>query len=124
MSIAAQNIINQINLYVRQDPVRSYQNMRLNSILLQMVDFFDTGGGGTGATAGVLKITSANFINATDCPLIALDGDNLNVRMKGIGDLDDVTDFHILPGGGFGIDIPGFDATANSYTFYVQIQLN
>lgn len=124
MSLQGQNIINQINLYIRNYPLEGFQDMRLNAILLQLVTLADAGGGG-GSSAGCLKVTQANFSNATDCNLTALVGETLAVFMNDIPKFLDIgIDMHMLPGGGFGIDIPGFNATTNNYTFYVFIQTN
>jgi hypothetical protein len=121
MSATAENIKVQINQWVRNYAVEAFQDQRLNRILLQMVDFIDvvTGGGGSGSA--VVELTSANFINATDCPLTTLADKNIAVffnensrfLIKADGEWSD------LPGGGFRIDLAGFDSGTQNFHFYV-----
>jgi hypothetical protein len=124
MSIAGQNLKNIINLRVRNYPLESFQNMWMNTILNLLVDLADTGGSG-GSSESALKVVSANFTTATDCPLSALNGENLAIYWNDANKfLDSATDFTPYVGGGFTILIPGFNSTTANYTFYVFIQSN
>jgi len=117
-----QNLINDINQYVRNYPLQSFQNLRLNSILLRLANG-GTGGGGGGSGFNPVPVTSANFTTATDCPLIALNGLNLliffNESQKFI--YQETGDWTPLVGGGFTILIPGFDSTTANYHFVVYV---
>ncbi len=124
MSANAENIKIQINQWVRNYAVSAFHNMRLNAILLQMVDLCDAAGSGTGGSGSVVaELTSANFINATDCPLTSLASKSLAIFMnedqrfliKADGEWSD------LAGGGFRINIPGFDSTTANYHFYAFV---
>jgi hypothetical protein len=124
MSANAENIKNQINTWVRNYAVPAFHNMRLNAILLQMVDLCDAAGSGIGGTGSVIvELTSANFVNDTDCPLTSLAGQNLAIfwnelqrfLVKADGEWSD------LPGGGFKVNMAGFEASSNNYHLYAYV---
>jgi len=124
MSANAENIKNQINLWVRNYSVEAFHNMRLNSILLQMVDLADAAGGGSGGSGSIVaELTSANFVNDTDCPLTSLAGKNLaifwNELQRFLIKADN--EWEDLPGGGFKIKMTGFEASSNNYHLYAFV---
>lgn len=120
MSTTGQNLINQINAKIRNYAVEAFHNMALNSILLQIIAWIDGQSGGITATSQVLQITSADFTNATDCPLVALNGANLVIFFnEGQKYLIKTTDWIDLVGGGFRVTIPLFDSTADTYHFFI-----
>lgn len=121
MSANAENIKVQINKFIRNYAADAFLNQRLNAILLQMVDLADAASGGGGNGSVVIELTSANFINATDCALTSLAGktiavyfnENQRFIIKSDGEWSD------LAGGGFRVGIPNFDSTLQNYHFYV-----
>jgi len=123
MSANAENIKTLINKIVRNYAVEAFHDMGLNRILLMITDLADSYGGGGGNGSTVVELTSANFINATDCPLTTLAGKNIAVffnensrfLIKANGEWTD------LPGGGFRILIPDFDATTSNFHFYAFV---
>lgn len=121
MSANAENIKTQINKWIRNYAVDGFHNMRLNSILLQLVDLADAMGGGGGNGSVVIPLTSANFINATDCPLTSLAGKSIAVYLNDDQKFleQDAGEWADLAGGGFKITIPGFDSTTSNFHFYV-----
>lgn len=123
MSANAENIKSLINQSVRNYPLAAFQNMVLNRILLLITDLADAASGGSGNGSVLVPVTSANFTNATDCPLTTLAGQSIavyfNENQKFIQ--KDASEWHDLPGGGFSIDIPNFDATEATYHFYVFV---
>lgn len=123
MSANAENITSLINQYIRNYPLAAFQNMSLNRILLLLTQLADSASGGTGNGSVLVQVTSANFINATDCPLVTLAGQSIavyfNENQKFIE--QDASEWHDLPGGGFSVDIPNFDATKAVYHFYVFV---
>jgi len=123
MSANAENIKVQINKWVRNYAVSAFHDLRLNAIMLQMVDLADAAGGGSGNGSVVVELRSVNFSNATDCPLTTLAGKSLAIFWNDIPRfLDkDAGDWSDLPGGGFKINISGFDATTNNYLFYAYV---
>lgn len=124
MSANAENIKVQVNKWIRNYAVEGFQNMRLNSILLQIIALADASGGGGGNGSVVVELTSADFSNATDCPLTTLADQNICVFMNEVSRflLKDASEWSDLPGGGFRVNIPGFDASANPYHFYVFVK--
>lgn len=121
MSANAENIKVQINKWVRNYPLDAFANQRLNAILNQMVDLADAASGGSGNGAVVVELTSANFTNATDCPLTTLAGRNIavyfNENQRFIIKAD--SEWSDLAGGGFRVNIADFDSTKFNYHFYV-----
>ncbi len=117
----ASDLINDINNWVTNDAAKSYKNKRLNNILLRIVGFISSGGTtGPAIQPNLTLVTSADFTTTTDCPIPALIGLNITVlwvdppKPLVLG-----TDFSVLAGGGFRVLIPGFDATAATFTFWV-----
>jgi len=124
MSANAENIKSQILRWIRNYAVEAFHDLRMQTILLQMVDLADTAGGGSGGTGStIVELRSVNFSNATDCPLTTLAGKNLAIFWNDIPKyLDkDAGEWSDLPGGGFKINIPGFDATTNNYLLYAYV---
>ena len=124
MSANAENIKSKINKWVRNYAVAAFHDLRLNGILLEMVDLFDAAGSGTGGTGSIVtEVRSANFSNATDCPLTTLAGKSLAIFWNDIPRfLDkDAGEWSDLPGGGFKINVPGFNATTNNYLLYAYV---
>ena len=124
MSANAENIKTQVNKYIRNYAVEGFQNMRLNAILLQLIDLADVATGGVGNGSVIVELTSADFINATDCPLTTLADKSICVFMNEISRfiLKDASEWSDLAGGGFRVNISGFNATTNSYHFYVFVK--
>lgn len=123
MSANAENIKVTINRWVRNYAVEAFHDMRLNGILLRIVDLADASSGGTGNGSSVVELRSADFANATDCPLTTLAGKNLAIFWNDIPRfLDKVAgEWSDLAGGGFKINIPGFNATTNNYLLYAYV---
>lgn len=117
----SQNIDAQIDLYVRNDALTPFTNLNLNRILHLINQLADTAAGGATNQGNILPITSANFINTTDCPLASMNGIALRIyygeAQKFIE--QDAGEWQELTGGGFRILIPGFDSTQANYHFYV-----
>jgi hypothetical protein len=124
MSANAENIKNQINEWVRNYPLEAFQNMRMNAILLQMVDLADASTGGTGGTGSiVVELRSSNFTTETDCPLTTLAGKNIVVFLSDIQRFlyKDEGEWTDLVGGGFRVLIDGFNALTTNYHVYVFV---
>lgn len=125
-SLTAQNIINQINKYVRNYAVDAFKDMRLNAILLQMVSLADAAGGGSApisAQAQTIPITSADFTNPTDCPKLILNGLQYSIYWNE-GQryiLQDAGEWSYLSGGGFRVTMAGFDPSSTNYHFFLEI---
>lgn len=124
------------NVYKSADSYMEFALQNAKSVLRRIITFsqlvtqtdFGTVIPATGPAfinGSTFKFTSADFVNATDCPAPALNGLGLAIFFNenqiflnaGIG-------FSYLPGGGFRILIPGFDAMSNNYTFYVSVLTN
>lgn len=99
--------------------VKAFHNMNLHRILSLMLQILGSGGGSTSPPNGyfpTLTITQADFTTATDCPIPALDGYNIEVFYNDVSRYLDIgTDWQVFVGGGFTILIPGFDATASGF---------
>ena len=121
MSANAENIKSQINKFIRNYAADAFLDQRLNSILLQMVDLADAAGGGIGNGSVVVPLTSADFVNATDCALTSLAGKSIIVFMNETSRflLKDAGEWSDLAGGGFRVLLTGFDSTTQNYHFYV-----
>ena len=108
-----------IDTYVRNFATEAFHDMQLNRIL-HLLNGGSGSGGSTAPPAGYFPgviVTQANFSNATDCPVTALNGYNLLVFYNDASRyLIKGTDWQVLVGGGFSILIPGFDATASGFT--------
>lgn len=123
MSANAENIKVQVNKWIRNYAVPAFHDMRLNAILNQIVDLADSASGGGGNGSVVVELTSANFTNATDCPLTSLAGKSIAVFhnessrfiIKADGEWSD------LAGGGFRVNLVGFDSTTQNFHFYVFV---
>lgn len=114
--------LNMTNQYVRNYAVDSYKDQRLNTILNIILNNLAGLVGNVNANIGnaPILVTSANFINATDCPLTAFAGLQLAVFWNDQNRyLKESTDWTPLSGGGFQILIPGFNSADGSYEFYV-----
>jgi hypothetical protein len=121
MSSAANNINAQIDEYVRNQGLTAFQNLNLNRILHLIVALADANSGTSQGSSNIMPITSANFINATQCPIPAMDGIPIRIYWdEGAKFLEtDNADWQVYPGGGFTVLIPGFDSTKGNYHFYV-----
>jgi len=124
MSANAENIKTQVNQWVRNYPLQAFQNQRLNSILLQLINLADAATGGSGNGSVVVELTSSDFSNATDCPLTTLAGQNICVFMNEASRFltKDASEWSDLAGGGFRVNIAGFDSTKQTYHFYVFVK--
>lgn len=125
MSPFGQSIIDLINLKVRSYAPDAFRDLSLNAILQQIVQLADSGGGGSSTGGVVLRVTNANFADATNCILTGLVGANLaiywNEGQRFIEkDADAGAEWKDLTQGGFEILLPEFDATKpTKYRFYV-----
>lgn len=124
MSIAAQNIKALVNQFIRGDAVKAFQNLNLNRILLLLCDLADAGGGtgGAGSATLVERLTSADFENATDCPITSMAGANIAVFFNENNRFlnKDQGEWADLPGGGFRVLLPGFNSASATYHFYAM----
>jgi hypothetical protein len=115
-----------INANVNNYPNQAFQNNTLKTILLLMCGQI-TGGGG-GGFDGPFQLTQANFTTSVDCPIPLFTGLSILVYWNDAQRfLTKGVEWQDYPGGGFTIltaALPGFDATANNYTFYVSIKGN
>ncbi|HMI62487.1 MAG TPA: hypothetical protein VK518_16335 [Puia sp.] len=69
---------------------------------------------------GPLAITSANFTSSVNCPLPDFNGMQLQIFWNDVPRyLTKDVEWIPLAGGGFTITMPDFDATVNSYSFYI-----
>jgi len=115
-----QSLIDFTNQWVKNYPTESFHDYRMNSLILRLIDVIFSGGGVTTTGLQKLRVTSADFINATDCPLTAFDGLDLDIYWnEGNKWLDPATEWAVLVGGGFKVTIPDFDATADTYHFLI-----
>lgn len=111
-----------IDQYVRNYARDAFHDLRLNRILHLLRGLADSSGGGVaGPGSNLVPVTSADFSNATDCPIPALNGATIeiffNENNKFIEkDLGEWTD---LVGGGFRILISGFNKADANYHFKV-----
>lgn len=125
MSAQADLIKSLVNQFVRNYPVEAFQNMNLNRILLLLADLADGGGGGGGSesVSAVYPLTSADFVNATDCPITSLAGENIAVYWNEGNRflLKDAGEWTDLPGGGFRVLLAGFDSTTADYHFFAML---
>ena len=123
MTTLAQTITNLINQYVRNYAIDAFQDMRLNRILNLLTQLADANSSGSTGSSGIIPLQSANFVNATDCPLSNLVGKSFviffNENQRYI--IEEDGEWSYLPGGGFKIQIPNFDASQSNYHFYVQV---
>lgn len=110
-----------INTFVRGYAVEAFKDLRMNNILLLMLDMIEGTQGGSVTPVITEAVTSAAFANATDCPLPDFEGREIIVFWneasryikKDAGEWDD------LPGGGFKVLVDGFDSTADLYHFVI-----
>lgn len=124
MSPFAQNIVNQINQFIRTYPLDWGTNLNLNRILQLLVMLADgNSASGAGTQGSIYPVTSANFTTATDCPLTALSGTTFELYwVEGGKFLQlDLGEWQTLVGGGFRILVPGFNSTAQVYHFKIFI---
>ena len=116
----AANINAQIDQFVRNYALDAFTNLNLNRILHLITQLADANSSGTSG-GDILPMTSANFINSTDCPISSLNGTNLRIyfgeQQKFLE--QDASEWTPLTGGGFRITIPNFDSTLTNYHFYV-----
>lgn len=76
---------------------------------------------GSDTSSNVTLVTSGNFINATDCPITPLNGDDLEIYYNEGGRFLDLAtgEWAPLSGGGFRVLLSGFDSSKQNYHFYV-----
>lgn len=123
MSVAS-DLINDINDWVTNDAAKSYKNKRLNNILLRLVAWINSGGttGPIVNVPNIYPIHQADFINATDAPLVALDGLILQVYYNAASRfLEPTTEWTDLAGGGVRILLTGFDSAVAPADFFIFI---
>jgi hypothetical protein len=122
-SITGSNLQALIDENITTYAEKAFINKMLHTILSLIVQWIDSGGTTGPLVSPTLTIvTSANFITARDCPIVALNGQNIAVfwidpskpLVKG-------TDWTDYPGGGFTMSNPAFDASAGTFTFWVFI---
>jgi hypothetical protein len=120
MSTTGQNIKNLINQWIRNYAVTAFHDMRLNTILNLIVQWIDGIFSGSVTIASVVPVTSADFTDATNCPLTALNGQELEIFWnEGQRFIYKDTEWSALVGGGFEILMDGFDSTDTTYHFYI-----
>lgn len=120
MSPTAQLITDLINQNIRTYVPDYALNLNLNRVLLLIVQFIDSGGAVV-ASSNVLPITSANFADATNCPIPSFANQNIAIYWEEGGRFieQDKSEWTPLAGGGFTITIDQFDSTTENYHFYV-----
>lgn len=122
MNELIQLYIDMVNQYINNYAIDAFAYSRLKTILLLGAQIMVgiQGGSVTNGGGAPLMVGSANFSNATDCPLTALNGLSLQLFANDLNKyLILGTDWNPLSGGGFTILIPGFDSTAQNFTFFV-----
>jgi len=113
-----------INNFVKNYAAESFHDGHMTQILSLLNQLADSGGGGGITNYQALQVTSADFINATDCPIVGYNGLNILVHWADIPkSLINGVDVQALVGGGFQILIPGFNSGAGTFTFWVFITL-
>jgi hypothetical protein len=117
----ASDLITDIDNHINNYAPDAFHDKWLWNILRRMVAWIASGGTtGPLVSPGLMIVTSADFTTTTDCPIPALDGLNITVLWDDPPKpLIEGTDFTDLAGGGFRVTIPGFDATASTFTFWV-----
>lgn len=128
MSPNASNIIRQINLYIRNYAPTAFSNFNLNRILQLLTQLADGAGGGVAVASGTYRFPSASFIDPgsgkkTDVVAPVLNGYAIALFWnQGQRYLEsDLGEFSYLPGGGFRVLIPGFDASLDNFQFYATL---
>lgn len=127
MSIFADNINAQIDLYIGNVGLNAFQNLNLNRILHLLTALADANSGGSSSSATIIPMVSASFIvptggtAATDCPIPTLQGESLRIYYGEGGKFleQDNGEWTPLAGGGFRVLVQGFDASKGNYHFYV-----
>ncbi len=123
MSAAAENIKILIDRFCRNDGIKFFHDLRGNQILKLLTDLADVASGGVGTGSFVVPVTSANFSNATDCPLTTLAGKQIIVFYnEGQRFLEqDAGEWADLAGGGFRVLLSGWDKAQATYHFVVYV---
>lgn len=104
---------------IRNYAVEAFHDLALNRILHLLNQNTTSSGPGSGSF-GTIFVTSADFSDATNCPLPALNGYNIALFWNDVPKyLKKGTDWTPRVGGGFTILIAGFDATANAVNIVV-----
>jgi hypothetical protein len=116
-----QDTENQINQYCTQYAVDFFSNQRGRTILLNMLGFISALLGQANISATLPEfVASTQFTNATDCPLTAFNGVQIQIYWQDTNRfLIEGTDWTPLSGGGFTILISGFNSASATYTFVV-----
>lgn len=125
----ASNINLMIDQYVRNNALDSFTNLNLNRILHLITQLADANSGASSAGGNIVAITSANFLvvsgqPAINCPIPSLNNRLIRVYYEEANRFleQDAAEWQPYTGGGFTILIPGFDATKNTYHFYVFLE--
>lgn len=86
--------------------------------------FLATNGTSTFWNAAHVEVTSADFSNATDCPLPQLAAFDLIIYMYEYNNflLQSLNQWEALPGGGFKVTLAGFDSTTINYHFVLLLK--
>lgn len=110
-----------ITTYVQNYPVQAFHDLRMQGILLRMMALFGGGGSGSGSNSAIIPFVSANFSNATDCPVISMNGRSFQLFWNEDKRFleQDAGEWGYLAGGGFTILIPGFDSSTDNFHFKV-----
>lgn len=127
MTALAQQIVLLINEYVRNYAQDAFSNLNLNRILNLMVQLADANAGGTGPTNNLTEqyaFTSADFsdpANPTSVPSAALNGLQYSVFVNELQRFLVDSEMSLISGGGFKINITGFDPSTTNYHIIVTI---
>jgi len=115
------DLVNDINDWVTNYAPKAFLNKRLNNLLLRIIAWINSGGTtGPVIAPNMTIVTSADFSNATDCPIVALNGLTIGVLWVDIPKpLIETVDWTPLAGGGFTMLTAGFDSGSATYTFWV-----
>lgn len=117
-----QIIEDMVTQYINQYAVDAFNNQRLRTILLLICQEIvaTQGTPNLNASTAPILVTSILFTDATNCPLTALNGLQLQIYWNDTNRfLIQGVDWTPLSGGGFTMLIPGFNSADQNYTFYV-----
>jgi hypothetical protein len=120
------DLVTDINNDITNYAPKAFKNRRLWNILLRMVAWIQSGGTTGPITApSIYAVTSVNFTTNTQCPITALDGQNIQVFWNEVQRYleQDAGEWTDLAGGGFEVLIAGFNKNDAVYHFKVSIAL-
>lgn len=127
--MTAADIDTLIDQYIRQDPVKAFHNLNLNTVL-HLLNRAAQGVAADPTAGGTMQeVDSSDFTAATYCPLApAFIGQNIAVFYNEIGRYllkgklsGDPNEVDIDPAGGFTVNLPGFDASQGNHHFVASI---